>query len=166
MKARSGVAAILALAVAGTPLAAAEPCRFDHAVYGEPESGYTLRFMPLDPARATSAGTLHVFEIVRPRRDKPLSGEIIGNNGVTRPHGFASLDCPPEGADDDCIYWDGVVYALGDRSAALLPRGDEPAPEVLLLSDFGRQIRYEDPDFDIGSDPLPWDVFAFKSCAP
>ena len=44
-----------------------------------------------------------------------------------------------------------------------MPMYDGPAPQRILLSDLGRQIRYS-PVVD-GPGDEPWDVFDFKRCA-
>jgi hypothetical protein len=164
--------AAIALALLVVP-AHGQECSMSKAIYTQPESLYELHFFPVDPAVMTSMSTSNMFWVIQPGSDR-LLGEVIGNNGVSRPHGYASLVCDgSESASDNCqfcedegcLYWDGVMYALGEQTAALLPGETEPAAEVILLPDFGREIRYSDPNFNFSHDP-PWDVFKLTGCAP
>ena len=159
-------AALVSLALAstvGTP-AFAQQCLMRTAVYGQ-ESGYVLRFRPAEELGASA--TSNAFLIDVPGRENPLLGWVLWNNGESRPTGWAMLDCPEDAVTTedfaDCTHWKGVMYALGELDAALLPGEDEPAPETILLSDFGRQIRYSLVS-DIGTETVPWDVFRLEGC--
>lgn len=164
--------AVAVLAALSTPVAGQQACSMSNAIYTQPESGYELHFRPVDTDVMTSMSTSNMFSVVQPGKDERLFGEVIGNNGVSRPTGVASLIC--DGSESEsancqycvetgCVYWQGVVYALGDSSADLLPAESEAAPQTILLSDFGRQMRYADPDFNFTYDP-PWDVFSLEGC--
>lgn len=153
----------LACASVATP-AAGQPCAMRTAVYTQ-ESGYRLRFRPVSELQVAMA--TNAFLIEAPGRDRPLLGSVTWNNGESRPTGSAQLDCPEDATTGedfaDCTYWSGVMYALGEQDAVLLPGEDEPAPQAILLSDFGRKIRYSLID-DIGKETIPWDVFRLDRC--
>ena len=155
---------LLAVALPGQATAAG--CLLETAVYAQKESGYVLRFRPSHELVRFS-GTTNVFFVEAPDLKKPLTGWVIWNLGESRPGGRAMLDCPEDGMTEDdfadCTLWQGVVYALGERDANLLPGEDEAAPETILLPDFGRQIRYS-LVVDIGAEEVPWDVFRLKGC--
>jgi hypothetical protein len=165
-------AALVAL-LASAPALGDEKCPMNQAIYTQPGSGYEVRFHPVPMGPDFNASATNAFTLIQPFSEDQLAGEVIGNNGVSRPTGAASLDCDSEDAssnceycaDDGCVYWSGVMYALGDHNADLLPYQDEMAPQTILLSDFGRQIRYADADFDIGTQPVPDDVFQLTGCA-
>lgn len=163
---RVWAAASLALASAmpASPVLA-QQCLLGTAVYGQ-EGGYVLRFRPTQELHGGSAAS-NVFWIDVPGREEPLVAWVRWNNGESRPTGAAMLNCPEDAFTEedfaDCTYWRGVMYALGDKDAALLPGEDEPAPQAILLSDFGRQIRYSLVN-DIGSETVPWDVFRLERC--
>ena len=56
----------------------------------------------------------------------------------------------------------GVVYALDAGRIGPVPFADETAPVSLILSDFGRQLRYsvmDGPEVDI------WDQLDLTACA-
>lgn len=163
-------ASAASLALASAVAAAAQPafaqeCLLGTAVYGQ-ESGYVLRFRPSQELEGGSAAS-NVFHIDVPGREKPLLAWVTWNSGESRPTGAAMLDCPEDAVTSeefaDCTYWKGVIYALGEQDASLLPGEDEPAPQAILLTDFGRQIRYSLIN-DIGAETVPWDVFRFERC--
>jgi hypothetical protein len=151
------------------PAVAAE-CPLERAIYRERDQGYELHFFATTNRDPANAG--HRFFVVRPGDVRNLSGLVTGNLGVSRDSGTARRDCPtpeekaPADVTDadwqDCTYWEGLVYALGENSAEMLPMGDEPAPPALLLTDFGRQIRYS--GLVGGPGDTPWDVFTFLRC--
>jgi len=159
----------VALLVGLTGPALALECVFSRAIYAEPTLGYELRFYPT--INRDAANVSHRFMVVRPDSDRNLRGSISGNMGVSRDTGFAGRGCPNpevtgiEGTDADweaCQAWKGIVYVLADGGAAPLPWQDQPAPQTLLLTDFGRQIRYS---IGLGPADAPWDVFTLKGCS-
>ena len=162
---RSGSHAALVLACSAAPGLSAE-CLFERAIYTQKESGYVLRFAP-SRELARFSGTTNTFFVEAKDLPKPLTGWVIWNNGESRPEGSAMLDCPQDADTDedlaDCTKWSGVIYALGEGDAALLPGEDQPPPATILLPDFGRQIHYS-IILDIGSEEVPWDVFRFDRC--
>jgi hypothetical protein len=70
--------------------------------------------------------------------------------GVSREVGAPYAGCPPHSPQSplpdelltDCRAWQAVVYALDKGRIAPLPFADGEAPPLLVLSDFGRQLRY------------------------
>jgi hypothetical protein len=149
----------------------AEECPLERASYIERDQGYVLRFFAT--TNRDMASTSHRFYVVRPNDDRNLVGTISGNMGVSRDTGVAQRDCPTDDpgvapADvteaqwDDCTYWKGLVYQLVDGGAEMLPFASEPAPPALLLTDFGRQIRYS--GLLDGPSDTPWDVFTLIGC--
>lgn len=160
------IAAAAACLVPCPSSAAAADCRFAEAVYTQPQSSYVLRF---EPSRelARFPGTTNVFRVEGKDLKKPLTGWVIWNNGESRPGGSAMLDCPEDASSNEdfaaCTHWEGVMYSLTGGDAILLPGEDEPPPQVILLPDFGRRIRYSLIG-DLASEEVPWDVFRFARC--
>jgi hypothetical protein len=154
-----------ALALTGTAAAA---CPMSQAIYTEPQSGFELRFRV--PAPWEQVGQIdHALELVLPD-GRVLWGEIAQNMGVSRTEGRLYSGCPkhskdgpvPEGVLAGCLAWEGVVYALDAGRIAPVPFADETAPVSLILSDFGRQLRYsvmDGPEVDI------WDQLDLTACA-
>jgi hypothetical protein len=159
-------AAIVAIA---TPAFAQTTCKLEHAIYTERENGYELRFRSPKPWELM-AMTESIFDLVTPD-GKKLWGEISGNMGTSRDEGRVFFGCPSRTADgpdlteeqyDDCRQWEGVVYAMNKGEPGYMPIYDELAPERILMSDLGRQLRYSDVVDGPGEEP--WDVFDFKRC--
>lgn len=156
-----GLVALAQPAVAACPMGLGE--------YAQAESDYIL--MIRNPAPWESTGmTSSVIELRMPDGTE-LWGEISGNMGTSRDEGRLYHGCErpsmdgPGSTDEEleaCRVWEGVVYALGDRSADYMPFSDEPTPDAVLLSDLGRQIRYGGPVSSPGDEP--WDVFTLSGC--
>lgn len=128
------------------------------------DSGYVLRFRPeseLHVALASNAYHMETLDLAR-----PLLGKLIWNNGESRPAGSVRLDGPADATTEEDFaertYWSGVIYALDDHDGLLLAGEDEPAPQAILLTDFGRKIRYSLVS-DISKHAVPWDVYACKA---
>lgn len=154
----------LLLACAGT--AEAAECRLSQARYSDGHY-YELQFRPMQ--RQDQLGmTSHVFEVTRPALDaRRFDGSVSGQMGTSRPEGVLSYACPDDpdaAALAECIRWTGVIYALGPYSATPLPNEDQAAPRALLLSDFGRQVRYSGVVRSPGEEPN--DVFTLIGCRP
>jgi hypothetical protein len=162
--------AAAALVATATPAFAQTTCKLEHAIYAERENGYEIRFRV--PKTGELMGmTESLFDLVTPDGRK-LWGEIAGNMGTSRDVGRVYYGCQkpkpggPHLTDEqiaDCQQWEGVVYAMNKGEPGFMPMYDAPAPERILLSDLGRQIRYS----PVGDGPSgePWDVFDFKRCA-
>lgn len=158
------------LAATAAPALAQKKCKLENAVYAERDNGYELRFR--SPKSWELMGmTESIFDLVTPDGRK-LWGEIAGNMGASRDVGRVYFGCPsptPDGPNlteeqiADCQQWEGVVYALNKGEPGFMPLFNEPAPERILLSDLGRQIRYS--PLVLGPGGEPWDVFDFKRCA-
>jgi hypothetical protein len=146
----------------------AAQCSMEYATYREPDAGFTLQFRPMEVPRDPMGMTTAVFEVTREGEDWVLPGVVSTNMGINRDEARAYLNCekdPEYGGfifTDDCKVWDGLIYALGERTADFMPMSEEPAAEVLLLTDFGRQIRYQGPADGPGD--APWDVFTLVGC--
>lgn len=164
---KSVLVAFLAFSAAIQPVLGAQ-CSLEQAVYVERDQGYELRFFPA--TNRDAANTTLRFFVVRPDDDRNLSGEISGNLGVSRDTGTARRDCPTDKAPtditeaewQDCTYWKGLVYQIADGLPEMLPFPQDPAPQALLLTDFGRQIRYS--GLLDGPANTPWDVFTLAGC--
>lgn len=152
------------------PGAIAADCPMQHAIYTEPQAGYELRFRPAESWESYGM-VKHVFEVVTTDGRFTLWGQIGENMGTSRDEGRVYFGCERPGPDDapddaalaDCQVWENVVYALGDRSADYTPLPEEPAPDTLLLADFGRKLRYSEVVSGPGLEP--WDVFTITGCA-
>jgi hypothetical protein len=157
----------LALVAANPALAEQQACPLHDAVYAEPEIGYSVAFRPVlaprDPVGIVTAS----FTVTREGANWSLDGYVAGNMGVSRDIAHAYLDCPilefgEIDFSEDCHIWTGHIYGLQDGTAIELRLEDAPAPQALLLVDFGRAIRYS----DVGRGPADasWDVFTLTSC--
>ena len=167
------VAVFAAIAPAAcAPVASAQTaCTVENAIYAERDNGYELRFHKGKPWEFRGM-TDSVFDLVMPD-GRRLWGAISSNMGTSRDVGRVYHGCPSPAADGDvltdeeyeaCQQWEGVVYALNQGEPDFMPGAEESAPERILLTDLGRQIRYSDVVGSPGDEP--WDVFDFKSCAP
>ncbi len=159
-----------ALAATATPAFAQVNCPLENAVYADPENGFELRFRKGKPWEYIGM-TDAVIDMVTPKGEK-LWGSISSNMGTSRHVGRLFHGCPSPTADgpdlteeeyETCQQWEGVVYALNKGDPGFIPFADEPAPERLILTDLGRQIRYSDVVSSPGEEP--WDVLDFKRCA-
>lgn len=145
-------------------------CKVEKAVYVERYNGYELRFHK-GQSWEFRGMTDSVFDLIMPDGRK-LWGNISSNMGTSRDVGRLYHGCPPPTADSDgltdkehdaCQQWEGVVYALTKGEPAAMPIEGMQAPERILMTDLGRQIRYSDVVVSPGDEP--WDVFDFKRCA-
>lgn len=155
---------ITALVLACGATGQAAECPLMHARYTD-GGNYLLQFRPMQ--RQDQLGmTSNVFDLTRPALDdRRFEGSVSGQMGTSRPEGILSYACPAEPSEaelEECVRWRGVVYALGDHDATPLPFEDEPAPQALLLSDFGRQVRYSGVVRSPGDEPN--DVFTLTGC--
>ncbi len=160
---------LLAPLLLAAPAFAQTTCKLEHAIYAERDNGYELRFRS-PKSWELMATTESIFDLVTPDGRK-LWGEISGNMGTSRDDGRVFFGCPSRTADgpeltedqyNECQQWEGVVYSLNKGEPGFMPLYDEPAPERILMSDLGRQIRYSLVVANPGDEP--WDVFDFKHC--
>ena len=160
-----GMAWVIGAGLMAGPAAAEEACRLTDAVYGQAD-GYALAFAA--PGVGAIAGTSQDFTLSGPRLGAPLTGAVIWNNGLSRPNGFLTHDCPPDADEEElaaCTLWEGVLYAVSGGGIDLLPEAaDAPAPEQILLPDLGRTLRYSALPFPEALDGPPWDVFTLEAC--
>lgn len=158
-------AGLLALLLPAQALA----CPMSLALYTEPMLGAELRFHAAAPWEQ-SGMVKHVMELALPD-GRILWGEIGENMGISRDEGRLYAGCDRPGPDDapldeaqiaECQVWSGVVYALEDGKADFTPPPGGTAPESLILSDIGRQLRYAVMD---GPEGEIWDQFTLSGCA-
>lgn len=160
------LAALLAASLA-TPAIGLD-CLMEHAVYSEPDNGFSVAFRPLDYPRDPPGMIKASFEVLRDGEDWALPGYVANNMGVSRDVAAAYHGCAvdPEFGEilfeDACMVWKGFAYVLGDHEASGLPLPDEAAPQTLLLVDFGRALRYS--GLVLGPADAPWDVFTLSAC--
>jgi len=159
-----------ACAALATPAFAQVKCELQHAVYADPENGFELRFRSGESWEYPGM-TDAIIDMVTPD-GKKLWGSITSNMGTSRQVGHLYYGCKQPGRDDDdlteeqyeaCRQWEGVVYGINKGEPGFLPFQDEPAPERILLTDLGRQLRYSDVVDGPGDEP--WDVLNFKRCS-
>jgi hypothetical protein len=157
------------VAALATPAMAQQACPMEHAIYGDGELGYELRFRPGEPWELVGMTSL-VYELKLPD-GRELWGGVSGNMGVSRDIGALFSGCDRPGPDDGnmeeaeieaCQVWSGNIYAIADGQAGPLPFTGEAAPPSLLLADLGRKLRYT-----VLSSPgeEPWDQFMLTGCA-
>jgi hypothetical protein len=98
-----------------------------------------------------------------------FKGMVLWTENPSRPNGLIIHDCPEgdiTGAEiDACTVWQGPIYAIdGEGMAGFVPAEGQPAPEGLLLADFGYKL-VGAAAFDIlNLDKLPWDGFKLTGC--
>jgi hypothetical protein len=143
---RSLTALVAALGTA-TQTAAAE-CVLEKASYAD-DRGFEVRFSPIDPH---ALSTSNVFELVLPT-GKEMHGEVVWGNGESRPIGYLRHGCAPDEVD------------FG-KLEACTPRGDEPAPEQIILANLGQVLRYSLAFTDLAFHEVPGDVFTLTGCRP
>ena len=155
---------VVALLCPAMALADASSCKQQDAVYSDEDQAFELAFT--SPEQETALAT-NTFTLTMRQSKTEYKGWVIWNNGVARPNGVLTLNCP--GGDitgeelDACKIWDGVVYSVfSDGQVDLLPPGDDPAAEGLLFPDLGRTLRYSATWDDNAT--VPWDVFKFVEC--
>ena len=98
--------------------------------------------------------------------DLSLDGMVIWNQGLSRPNGIISHQCPDGDVTGEeleaCTYWEGVVYTIAsDGSVDFI--GQDDAAEKLLFPDLSRQLHYSDLKRDDGL-LMGFDVFALSGC--
>jgi hypothetical protein len=160
---RSLTALVAALGTA-TQTAAAE-CVLEKASYAD-DRGFEVRFSPIDPH---ALSTSNVFELVLPT-GKEMHGEVVWGNGESRPIGYLRHGCAPDEVDfgklEACTHWEGIVYGVTRSRVGMLPRGDEPAPEQIILANLGQVLRYSLAFTDLAFHEVPGDVFTLTGCRP
>lgn len=156
-----------------TPFSAYAACTQDRAIYGDRDDHYTLAFKPMPedvPAVTSNEFTITQKDDGQGKAFK-LDGVVMWTEGVARPNGMIMYNCPEGDVTgdelEDCTIWQGVIYALKEGADAdLLPKAKEPAAQALLFPDLAGSL----DSFDFGSakpaEPLSWEVFRFKECAP
>jgi hypothetical protein len=158
-----------AFAALAAPAFAQVKCDLQHAVYAERDNGFEIRFRKGESWEYPGM-TDAVIDMFTPGGER-LWGNIQSNMGTSRHVGHLFHGCPSPTADGDnltedeyegCLQWEGVVYAINKGEPGFLPFQDEPAPERILFTDIGRQIRYS--ELVDGPGDEPWDVFDFKRC--
>lgn len=98
-----------------------------------------------------------------------FKGMVLWTEDPSRSNGLIIHQCPEgdlTGAEiDACTVWQGPIYAVDDKGmAGLIPAEGQPAPEGLLLADFGYKI-VGAAAFDLlNLDKLPWDGFRLAGC--
>jgi hypothetical protein len=163
---------ILITIVAGLGLAvpaAATDCPLPQAVYEQPGGQVTLRFAEVP--RDGAANQIAAFAIEMDGVAATLDGAIYIPNGFGQPYGMVGLDCT--GAEDEeCGFWEGIVYALGDDGIGEFPwdpdlaRGQQLAPRQVLLPAFASDVWYSmlrQSAFEGERDVL--DTFTLATCA-
>ncbi|WP_420960648.1 hypothetical protein [Brucella sp. IR073] len=170
--------AVMAMAGASlsAPLSAYAACTQDRAVYSDRDDHYVLAFKPAPkdaPVTTSNEFTITQKDGAADGRKSAfkLDGVVMWTDGVARPSGMIMYNCPTGDVTGDeieaCTLWQGVIYALKEGAEAdLLPKADEPAAQALLFPDLVGAL----DSFDFGAakpaQPLSWEVFRFKECAP
>lgn len=160
---RGGLSAAMALCSS-----AAQACPLTLALYAEPQGQLELRFHTAQ-SWETAGSTSHVMELALPD-GRELWGRITQNQGTSRDEGHLYFGCDapsPEGEPEpealqDCLAWEGVVYALQDGRIETMPAASEKAPKALVLADLGRQLRYSVMQ---GDEAPVWDQLDLSGCA-
>ncbi|MGB3390608.1 MAG: hypothetical protein WBA88_21805 [Pseudaminobacter sp.] len=150
-----------ALLGAGTAHAA---CPMELSVYGDHDEVAGIDFFPRGEAAAVTNRFRMVFD-----NSVMLDGIVMWSEGVERPNGFLTYNCPEGDVTGEeletCTVWQGVIYT-GDKSGmiGLLPAERSDAPETLIFPDLAYSLRYSSAYGEDGLTKLPADVFALKGC--
>ena len=160
----------VALLVSVMPTGAAE-CAMEHATFVEPRSGAVMQFQPL-PANASPSDN-NVFTLTFPNAPELLTGDVGWTNGRrTIPYIAVRHSCTQEDIDMErrdgtglCRLWEGTVYALSGGTADWIPDATDPAPEGLLLPNFGDRLIQWPGFYNNVPDGRAWDSFKFTGCA-
>lgn len=165
----------MSVAIVTTPLSAYAACTQDRAIYSDRDDHYTLAFKPAPEDAPVAASNEFTIKQTGAAADQKsafkLDGVVMWTEGVARPNGMVMYNCPSGDMTGEeleaCTVWQGVIYALKEGAdAGLLPNAKEPAAQALLLPDLASSVAA----FDFGqakpAEPLSWEVFRFKECAP
>ena len=88
---RSALALALLPALVAAATAARAACLQELAVYSERESSASIEFRPVERAAAVQTGA---FRVVFSQNDVVLDGFVMRTQGVSRPVGMVTHDCP------------------------------------------------------------------------
>lgn len=150
-----------ALAGAGTAHAA---CPIELSVYGDKDGVAGIDFMP----RGEAAAVTNRFRMVL-EKGVVLDGLVMWSEGVERPNGMLTHQCPEGDVTgeeiENCTVWQGVVYtADGSGNIGLLPAERADAPQTLIFPDLAYSLRYSSAHGEDGLTKLPADVFVLQGC--
>ncbi|MBX3568854.1 MAG: hypothetical protein KF914_12405 [Rhizobiaceae bacterium] len=133
------------------------------AVYTDRDNIASLDFRPTDGAAAvTNRFRMAIGGTV-------LDGMVMWSQGVQRPNGMLTLDCPDGDVTgpeyEACTLWQGVIYGVDDKGeVGLLPAQGTAAPPRLIFPDlaYGLAAGEDKPGGRFAA--LPWDVFSLSGC--
>jgi len=136
-------------------------CPIELSVYGGRDDAATLDFHPAQGAAVTNSFRLVHGETI-------LDGIVMWSQGVERPNGVISYQCPDGDVTgpeyEACTVWQGVIYAVdASGEIGLLPRAGEAAPARLLFPDLAYAV-HAFPAFVEGVAPLSSEVFTLSGC--
>ena len=160
------IALAFLLACMALPSLAAE-CLQGNAIYKDADDAYRITFSGTsDEGRGLATNR---FALRLKGGDVLLEGSVSWNNGIARPNGILTYQCPAGDITGDeldaCKIWEGVIYATyPDGAIDLLPPDADPATFGLLLPDLGRKLRYSKPWSAAKLDVVPWDHFTYIGC--
>lgn len=149
-------------------------CTQSRAIYQDHDDTYELTFRPQqeNSLKMSPAPTNEFTITVKDKPEFKLSGVVVWpEEDIARPYALVTFNCKGNGSNpedlDDCSVWQNVVYALKDGAeAGLLPKGDEPAAQAILLPDLVTAL----DGYDFGAAKpekmLQWEVFRFRGCMP
>ena len=161
-KVRVAGMALAALAATASPARAA--CPIELATYGQSETGARVEFSPA-PKNAAVTNTFRLLL----GNDVLLDGIVMWTEGVSRPNGLLTYQCPLGDVTGEeyeaCTVWQGVIYT-SDRSGTigLLPSEGKEAPELLVLPDLGPSVQAAPALAAHELQDVPWDVFSKDGC--
>jgi len=162
---RAGLVLTAVFASCGAALA--NQCLQKHATYTDEDGQLELQFLDLGIQQGLST---NAFDLKVSKSGEVFKGWVLWNGeAASRPDAVITHQCP--GGDitgtelDACKVWQGIVYSLWpDGDVDLLPPGEDPATQRLILSDFGRTLRQSKSWAAAKLDKVPWDVFTFSGC--
>jgi hypothetical protein len=144
--------------------AAHAACPIELSVYGDKNGVAGIDFTPRGEAAAVTNRFRMVFD-----KGIVLDGLVMWSEGVERPNGMLSYQCPEGDVTGEeletCTVWQGVVYtADGSGTIGLLPAERADAPHTLIFPDLAFSLRYSSAFGEDGLTKLPADVFALQGC--
>jgi hypothetical protein len=144
--------------------AAHAACPIELSVYGDKNGVAGIDFTPRGEAAAVTNRFRMVFD-----KGIVLDGLVMWSEGVERPNGMLSYQCPEGDVTGEeletCTVWQGVVYtADGAGNIDFLPAERADAPQTLIFPDLAFSLRYSSAYGEDGLTKLPADVFALQGC--
>jgi hypothetical protein len=154
-----------ALAVlTAAPSVASAACPIELSAYRDRDGVASIEFTPAQDAAAVTNSFRLLLD-----NDLVLTGIVMWTDGVARPNGMITHQCPEGDVTGEeiaaCTIWQGVVYSAdAEGKIDLLPKQGAEAPPTLVLPDLGPSVAFWSEQRGAPKPRIPWDVFALQAC--